>query len=945
MDRKTFLQILGLTGAGIVSGCKTDTQRLIIPYVIPPQEIVPGIANWYASSCRECPAGCGLLVRCREGRAVKVEGNPEHPINQGKLCARGQATLQELYNPDRLITAQMRNAEGNFVSLETEIAIKQIGNHVKSLVSQKAAKEIAMITSLNSGSLANCADEFMNSIGGEKPVIYEAVNYSAIKSACNKVFGKNIVPKMSLQDADMILSIGADFLETYVSPVEFARQFADNSDAKEGRKSVFIYAGATLSMTGNVADKWIQIPAGGEKLFALSLLNEICKLNPNPIAKNFSEGFSADSVAGKIFISPNDIKQTAKLLVKAKRPIVMGGLMCDEETQIAIMLINSIIGAISKTVFLNNPLSYSNISTDEEVEALIKKCLEGTIDTLFILQTNPIFTMPKHFRFDEALKKIRMVVAFTPMLNETTEYSNYVIPTNTPLEDWDEYQPDASIRNYQQPVMESVFGVSSTGDYLLEIFKSVTGKTLNNSATYYDFIRANSKSSDVEWKQILGKGFSSKNISVSETPKILAANLLKPKIQAMNFDAIYFITTPSYKYYDGRGANKPWISEIPDASSSIVWENYVSLNSKYAELHGIKNHDIVELTTSEGSIEIPAKVSTDIEYHSVAIAFGFGHTKFGRYGTNVGFSPLPLLSKNLWSASTIKIKNTGKWTRLISPSDTDLQYQRGISQAVLLSEIGKDKKHHEDLNMYPKVQHETYRWGMTVDLDKCIGCGACIAACYAENNIPTVGKELISKGREMQWLRIERYREDEFADYGNRYIPMMCQHCENAPCEPVCPVYAAYHSKDGLNVQVYNRCIGTRYCSNNCPYKVRRFNWFSYEHPHPTHLQLNPDVTVRDKGVMEKCTFCVQRIVEARDKAKDEGRLVRDGEIKPACVQTCPTNALVFGNLLDEESLVSKLKNNPRAYRPIEEYNTRSAITYLQKVVKDDYAPKKKNKV
>lgn len=944
MDRKTFLQILGLTGVGVVAGCKTDTQRLIIPYVVPPEEVVPGIANWYASTCRECPAGCGLLVRCREGRAVKVEGNPAHPINKGKLCARGQASLQELYNPDRLITAQMKKEDGEFVPISTEIMIKQISTHVKSLVDQKAGSKIGMISSLNNGALANCADEFLKSLGGQKPIIYEAVNYSAIKSACFKLFGKAIVPKMSLHKADFILSIGADFLDTYISPVEFASQFAENSNASEGRQSVFIYVGATLTITGNMADKWIQIPAGGEKYFAISLLNEINKIKNNQLAQNYCAGLDAESIAGKIFISPQDIKQTANLILNSKNPIVMGGINCDEETQIAIMLINSLVGAIGKTVFPNIPLAYSSIATDEEIEMFLQNCMYGHTELLFILNTNPVFTMPYHLNFTGALKKIKCVVVLTPMLNETTEHANYVIPVNTPLEDWDEYRADSRIKNYQQPVMESVFGVASTGDHLLEIYKTSTGKMLNNAATYYDYIRTNSKMADEVWQKSLAKGFSiPDDNSPNESVKLSNTPLTKPKIETTA--GLKLVVLPSYKNYDGRGANKPWLSEIPDALASIVWENYLILNTKYAEKVGIKNHDIIEIKTEMGNIEIPVKVTSDIELHSAAIHFGFGHTKFGRYANGIGCSPAPILGKNIWAAISITVNNTGKWTKLISPSDTDLQYQRGIAQAVLLSEIGKHKKHHEDLNMYPKVQHETYRWGMSVDLDKCIGCGACIAACYAENNIPTVGKELVEKGREMQWLRIERYREEEYSDYGNRYIPMMCQHCENAPCEPVCPVYAAYHSKDGLNVQVYNRCIGTRYCSNNCPYKVRRFNWFSYEHPHPTNLQLNPDVTVRDKGVMEKCTFCVQRIVEVRDNAKDEGRIVRDGEIKPACVQTCPTNALVFGNLLDEESLVSKLKNNPRAYLPIEEYNTRSAITYLQKVVKDDYAAKKKNKV
>lgn len=939
MDRKTFLQILGLTSAGIVAGCKTETQRLIIPYVIPPENIVPGIADWYASTCRQCPAGCGILVKCREGRAIKVEGNPEHPINKGKLCARGQASLQDLYNPDRLIKAHKKASNGEFETFDTENIIQEISNQIRTLVKNKEGKKIAFITRLNSGSLSKCVNEFADAIGSDTKIVYEAINYSSIKNACGKLFDRFIVPKISLQNADFILSVGADVLETYLSPVEYSQQIFENSTVDEGRKNTFIYVSPFLGITGNAADKWIKIPAGAEKLFALSLLNEISKVIQHPIAIKYSEGFDPKYVSEKILLEPSIIKSLSDKILKSKSPLVLGGISCDEETQIAIMLINYLIGAIGKNIFLDNPLAYSEISNFDEIEKFLQRAKEGNYEMLFIFDSNPAFSLPTGLKFEEALKNIKYVVSFSKMMDETSKYSNYVIPINTPFEDWGTYQPDGLITNYQQPVMESVYGVSSLGDYVLKLYDKVFGKKLKNANSFYDYIFSEVIVKD-KIEEKLGKGFEIQDKTRAYNLKLRVESLPKPSINEKNYTELSLFTIPSYKYYDGGSAHSSWLNELPDAYSSIVWENYLMLNESYALKNNIKNYDVVQVFNENGKISLPVRITKDIEEHTALIVFGLGHESYGRNGTNVGYTPVNLFKNQIWLPVNVKIENTGEWLKLISPSDTDLQYMRNIAQSITLSQIGKELKIVEHPNMYPEVQYEKYRWGMVVDLDKCIGCGACVVACFAENNIPTVGKELVAKGREMYWIRIERYREEEYQNYGNRYIPMMCQQCTNAPCEPVCPVYAAYHSKDGLNVQVYNRCIGTRYCSNNCPYKVRRFNWFSYDHPFPTYLQLNPDVTVRDKGVMEKCTFCVQRIIEVKDKAKDERREIYDGEIQPACVQTCPTNALVFGNLMDENSRVSKLRNSPRAYRVLEEYNTRPAVTYLKKVIKDEYLEK-----
>jgi molybdopterin-containing oxidoreductase family iron-sulfur binding subunit len=421
-----------------------------------------------------------------------------------------------------------------------------------------------------------------------------------------------------------------------------------------------------------------------------------------------------------------------------------------------------------------------------------------------------------------------------------------------------------------------------------------------------------------------------------------------------------FAAMPSIRFFDGRGANKPWLCEIPDPLSRIAWQAPVLLNPETAGANGIKQEDIIELQTEFGKLEAVVYASELVTPGLAVMAIGQGHTAYGRYAKDTGVSPLKLLSANIdqdsggasFNVAKIAIKKTGRTQKLASTSGSLTQHGRTFALSVKLTELAKPtSKHGAGLIMgdfpltlplpegydpkrdfYPPHDHAEYRWGMVVDLDKCIGCGACAAACYAENNIGIVGENRVIEGREMGWMSVERYHAENDMKKVT-FLPMMCQQCDNAPCEAVCPVYAPHHSAEGLNNQIYNRCIGTRYCVQNCPYKVRRFNWFDWKWPDPMNLQLNPDVTVRSKGVMEKCSFCIQRIKAARSVAKNEKRKIRDGEVTPACVQTCPTNALVFGSLMDKQSRVRKMVDDPRAYQAMGYLNTKPAVIYLKKVV------------
>jgi molybdopterin-containing oxidoreductase family iron-sulfur binding subunit len=469
---------------------------------------------------------------------------------------------------------------------------------------------------------------------------------------------------------------------------------------------------------------------------------------------------------------------------------------------------------------------------------------------------------------------------------------------------------------------------------------------------------------EIQWIETLQQGGNfgltakpAKNRKIPRSKDL--ADILTKKLEPPKSD-LAFAAIPSIRFFDGRGANKPWLCEIPDPLSRIAWQTPIFLNPKTAGANGIKQEDIIELQTEFGKLAAVVYVSELVNPGLAVMSIGQGHTAYGRYAKDVGVNPLQLLSANFnpdsggasLNVAEITIKKTGRTQKLASTSGSRTQHGRTFALSVKLAELKKPESHHRTgltmgnfpltlplpegydpkRDFYPPHDHENYRWGMVVDLDKCIGCGACAAACYAENNIGIVGVDRVLEGREMGWMSIERYHsEDEMEKV--TFLPMMCQHCDNAPCETVCPVYAPHHSKEGLNNQIYNRCIGTRFCVQNCPYKVRRFNWFDWQWPEPMNLQLNPDVTVRSKGIMEKCSFCIQRIKAAHNVAKNEKRMIRDGEVTPACVQTCPTHALVFGSLMDREGRLRKLVDDPRAYQAIGYVNTKPAVIYLKKVV------------
>jgi len=964
IKRRDFLKIIGVAGgtAAVTGGCSEPVEQLI-PYVIPPEGIIPGVPNWYASTCRECPAGCGILVKNREGRAIKIEGNPNHPVNKGASCAQGQAILQGLYNPDRTRSPLLTNDLGRRQPTGWENAQKVLAEKIDEVRKKGQNGRIVFLSDNVTGTLGRLIDDWMEAIGGVH-ISYETYAYEPLKEANKRTFGIDKIPTYNIDKAKYLLSFGADFMETWLSPTLYTKQFSEMHSFRDGSMGKFVQVEPRASMTGVNADEWVSIIPGTEGILALGIANVIVSEGASQRGAELSSvlrNYPIDKVAEATGVSTDTIRQIARDFSSMQPSLAIGGGTAmtatnATETQIAINILNYVAGNIGETIDFAHTLNITDASPFSDILSLIDSMASGGVDILMVYNVNPVFTLPKSTGFEDAISKVPFVVSFSSFMDETTEKAKLIMPDNTTLESWGDFIPSAGIHGLIQPAMTPVFNTKSTGDVILGVTTNIEDlkDRYKETPSFYDYLRESWRTAyssvaglsfDSFWNKALENGGYYTDVlpvQVSLSAGLSAAALPEAEFSG---DGDYFLVAyPSYKYYDGRGANKPWLQELPDALSTGVWDSWVEIHPDTASELGVKLGDYVVIESPQGSIETQVYPYPGTRPDTVAVMIGQGHTSYGRYAKDRGVNPvsiLPLATDKLsggfaWLTSKVKLTKTGKHAQFVQTQYTTHQHDRGIAQEVTLTEMqkGLPPVDHELPGFYPPKEYAKYRWGMAIDLQKCTGCGACVTACYAENNIPFVGKELVAKRRDMAWIKIERYFEksDNKAGFETRFLPMMCQQCGNAPCEPVCPVYATYHNPEGLNGMIYNRCVGTRYCSNNCSYSVRKFNWFQYKFPEPLNWQLNPDVTVRSMGVMEKCTFCVQRINFAKDQAKDKGRDVLDGEVQVACAQACSSDCIVFGNLKDPESRVSRLSKDNRGYKVLHLLNTQSSITYLKKV-------------
>ena len=635
------------------------------------------------------------------------------------------------------------------------------------------------------------------------------------------------------------------------------------------------------------------------------------------------------------------------------------------ETLVAVNILNAVSGALDKTVRFYDQTAPES-STHQDITQLISDLQSRKIKLLIIDESNPVYALPPSMGFKKALENA-FVVSIASQKSETTNVANLVLPALTAYESWGDAFPRSGVSSIQQPVMATVNNFDARGreDILLTAAKSINKKAFSGNKNYLDYLQkrwqkiqrriGDSGSFDSFWIRVLENG------GIFETPKYKSVSLSR-KVTAFKVndpgltdaDGLALLPTTSLLIGDGSGANKPWLQEVPHPMSQIVWDSWVEINPDTAQKLGINDRAIIEVTTPHGSLQATAYYHFGIHRNSIAIPMGQGHQNSGEVADGFGINVMELLSDKMDKAGNIALVGIQAELKLINEKsytvNTDgnaRQLGRDIAAATTVEELSKGDTHtgghKRPVEFYPDRSetagyYKPYRWGMTIDLDRCNGCSACVVACYAENNLPVVGKVRTGIGREMSWIRLERYIEGYGDDFETRFSPMLCQQCGNAGCETVCPVYATYHNPEGLNAMIYNRCVGTRYCSNNCAYKVRRFNWFNYEFPSPLDQQLNSTITTREVGVMEKCTFCIQRIKTAKYDAQNLGRDLKDGEVITACQQTCPTKAITFGNLMDPESAVSRnalrddVDKRDRQYEVLKELNYKPAITYLKKV-------------
>jgi anaerobic selenocysteine-containing dehydrogenase/Fe-S-cluster-containing dehydrogenase component len=979
MKRRAFLKIAGMSGFSIAAGCDSRPAQTLFSQVHAPEDQVTGMPTWYASTCRECPAGCGVLAKNMGGRIIKVEGNPRHPINKGKLCIRGQAALQGIFNPDRIKTPLLKEKnEWRPISFS---AAQGLLKEKADTAAGKGENRVRILTEVVGEGLMGLFKEYLQRGNSDGLRVFEPYAYESLKTANELTFGVEGLVSYRMEEADFLLSFGADFLETWLSPVEYARKFKEMHAIKNGKKGLFIHVGSFQSLTCANADLWASCAPGTEATVALGLIHEALLSgrgeglpeDTRTALKKISSAYGKAKVHGDSGLDPETYERIVSRLLQSSRPLIVGtgtggagdlGL----HANVAANLLNLILDPDLSIVDFNNRHRVEKASRRSEVLDFFTRLEREPVDLLLLNNVNPLFSLNDAGSVERALgKEALFVVSFSSFMDETTSMADLILPVSLPLETWDEYGGWSSLVATLQPTMGNLYGGPHLGDVLLDAAWG-SDKPVDNYQTYLKTLLQRSEKirGEKDWLKTLQRG------GIFDVPA--QTDLFRPEKVSNRFEILFsptperdksgymFVAAPSIRFFDGREANRPWLCEIPAPLTRVAWQTTVLLHPETLAKLNVKQGDVINIRSQWGQVDAPVYETEGVLPDLLVMEIGQGHAAFGRYAKDMGLNPFTLLPSQTdpqsgsprFMATGVTVNKTSNSLELAHTDGSRIQHGRKIAVSTDLKPLRRPETHetqglsmwefpltlpipegyNPERDFYSPHEHSDYRWAMVVDLDKCIGCGACAAACYAENNVGVVGLERILQQREMAWIWIEHYQGPKDMRKVT-FFPMLCQHCDNAPCESVCPVFAPHHSKEGLNNQIYNRCIGTRFCLQNCPYKARRFNWFDWKWPGALHLQLNPKVTVRSKGVMEKCSFCVQRIKAAHGKAKNENRKIRDGEFQPACAQTCPTGVFTFGNLLDKKSRVRKLTEENRAYQMMGYLNTKPAVIYLKKVLQE----------
>jgi len=976
ISRRRFLALMSASAALAAAGCSNYKDKgLVIPYNQKPEEVMLGLPNYYASTCTGCQSACGILVKTREGRPVKIDGNPDHPVNKGKICSKGQASIMNLYSPERL-----REPIFNKLQTSWDDANKNIVNALKSAAS--SGKEIAIIThSVLSPSLKKLLDEFRITYPTSKVYSYEVFNDSAKQNAWFKSYGKRTIPALQLDKAKIILALESDFLGNEPNQIENTRLYSQTRDVMSKNDFSRLYAvEGAVTLTGMNADYRIRLRTDAIEELVMCILNEL--VNRKKVSRFAADtkvisvlaDYNLNDFTAKYYLDVTSLNHLIKDLARHQgEGIVLAGTQLPESTHIAVNLLNEVLGNNKLYSAESENVELMPLSTNDEFNALTANMQGGGVGVVIHFDTNPVYHFSPDYNYAEALKKVQTVVTLTEEISESAEASNFVLPINDQLESWGDFKTRTGFYSMQQPIIAPLYNTRQKEAILLTWKDS---EKPYNEKIYHDYIRENWEKNlypsfgslapfNKFWFSILHDGV----VFLNEKPDAVgtfSADAFAQSARMKPANDFVVLLQNNNNVGDGRFASNGWLQELPNPISKTVWDNYAAVSVQAASELGVNSNDMVEISIGGKKQTLPVFVQPGLADKVVEISLGYGRTAAGVVGTGVGVNANILISKN--PTLTERFYNNAQITKVSGtyevastqehyPIDSDpllkdIQYKRGIIREGTYEEYKtnpkflKSEEKHLDLQpinkppVYESKNYTGYKWGMAIDLNKCTGCGACITACSVENNIPIVGKDQVIVNREMMWIRLDRYYSGSPDSPKTSFQPMLCQHCDYAPCENVCPVVATTHSNDGLNQMAYNRCVGTRYCSNNCPYKVRRFNYFDFrdhfrdslQYAESLDLMANPEVTVRSRGIMEKCTFCIQRIMKERQDAIQENRNVIGSNVKTACQEACPAYAIVFGDVNDKESEIAKYREHELGYSVLEEIKVMPNVTYIAKL-------------
>lgn len=962
-SRRQFFQWGAAATALMTSvACTRRPKDYLVPYVNKPEGYTYGVPVWYASSTAD---GLGLLVKTREGRPIKVEGNPDHPGNLGGLGARGQASVLDLYNPDR-VKAPLDIKTGQNLSWE------EVDARVKEALSSASSGEVRVLMESSAGpSLERMLTRFSEKHSA-RVHRFSSLPAESMARAYELGVDRRVLPYHRFDLADVVVSVNADFLGTWLRPVEFAKQFASRRRVHDGELNasrLFVFE-SMFTTTGVSADHRAPILPSEELLILFALANELStEISFDASLRQTFAEWSVDKVSEVTGVSAELLRETAAALLAARgKSLVVAGFHGPNslELQLMALALNAALGNLGETISDRREiLNISDSST--EFEQLVSDCQNGNVKVLFIQGDNPVYSRPLG-ELGRALEKVAFVVRISRDQDETAMASHLLLPESHFLETWGDAEAVSGFVSIQQPSIEPLFDTRSFGemlsvwssessarDYRLEVQETWRSRFYDSNREFGDWWR---------WQLQLG-ALQSERPRRSMSPRWTSISAVLRNFSHANETGLELHGYESIQMGDGRFANNAWLQELPDPITKVVWTNFAAISPSRAKEEGLEQGDMVTLKWGDRSIELPVFIQPGISNRVVAAAVGYGREFAGRLGSGRGSNVFELArytSNSTFQLSGQRVDLSKLGSKVDIPSTQHHFDLHGRDYDILhhttLSKFAKDPKaakkalkkiEHPDHSMYPANEHvyPGHRWGMSIDLNKCTGCQACVVACYSENNIAVVGPDQVEKGRHLAWLRTDLYYQGDETAPEAVYQPMLCQQCERAPCETVCPVLATVHSSDGLNDMVYNRCVGTRYCANNCPYKVRRFNYFDYSsklareipvnEESPLSLMLNPDVTVRGRGVMEKCTFCVQRIRQGVAEIKsqmgsDYRHRIPDGHVQTACQQTCPSDAITFGDLNDPNSKVSEMAAKAQGFKVLAVLNTNPSVTYLPRV-------------